>query len=445
MNTSLIKYINNVEVPRNLKRDFPIPELVGVDLSTIEVIASNGSRLQIEPAPNSDMFTVSFYGQQPSSIINLKIIGVKQTVEIEAVKEPEEKQEKPEKTGKKKKVRNPLSGMQKKQVERIDRRRNEIRRRDSLKMSDLQNKRVLTFDQTCSWPRALGMLTKAFQLQHQIGIPLYRYYDRITGLGDGAILAAAVAGMVSFDDLVDWWVGPWRKAHNRTALSALNVKLKSFLNPNVVGLFDAKKARKALKTLYRRGEAPLRMKDVAVGTELHVTVIQADLMVSRHESSRHPDLALWEVVEDTAITKMDYNKGRSVKGEAIFLSYVEKNEVMRMATAQNNSGLQITSIGAPVRVTPERDRQIEKLGARAMKVKNRDASHFVYEDVVEQSILKLKSLGLNIEYQRLECTPMDAIMLNSTTDEALHMGKESGTGKIDLPAWFTRTLNKQIA
>ena len=437
----LIKAINVTDIHRTLRKDFTIEELKGVDLANIVVLSPTGREQKIFKTSSPVRFTIQFSSRvvQGVEIFN-KAIAEKSPAEV-AVK-PEEPKVLAVPVSPKKKTRNPLTTLQKKQNDRINAKRELIRKREGLNPKELQNKRVLTFDQTCCWARSLGMIAKAKQLEYQIKVPLYEYYDRITGQGNGAIIAAAVAGRITMNDFVNWWVGEWMKAHQRTLGAGGKRLLKRFINSNEDG-FDHKKAVKALKKLYLDGQVPLRMKDV--GTELNITVMQADLNVTTHDSNKHGDMALWEVVEDSAITRMDYNSKKTIKGEAIFLGEVEKNDVLRMAIADNNDGLHMTSIGVPVRVTPERDKKLEKSGHGAMKVKRREASHFIHENNIEKTMQKLKQLGLNIEYLRLECDPIDSVLPNSTTEEAMRLGRESGSGKIDLPSWFVKTLQKRIA
>ncbi|MFH2131593.1 MAG: hypothetical protein ABIK68_14545, partial [bacterium] len=276
------------------------------------------------------------------------------------------------------------------------------------------------------------------QLEHQIGIPLYRHYDRITGQGDGAIIATAIAGKISLQELGEWWTTDWRDVHTPGMIQGFARKAATLVKPNESG-FNAKAARKAMQKLFISHDVPLRMRDC--GTQLHITVMQADLKIFTHQSDKNSNIELWAICEDSAITKYSYNQKETIKGEAIFLEFVEKNDVLGLTLAANNDGIKITSIGAPVRIAPESARKLVKLGHAADKVTQRDASHFVFDKRVQQAIEKN-----NIKcYLRLECLPIDNIVLNSTTDNALKCGIESGSGQIELPVWFKATISRQIA
>ncbi|MCP4755995.1 MAG: hypothetical protein GY866_34475, partial [Proteobacteria bacterium] len=430
------------QVPRTLAWDFQIQELVGRDLSKVSIATGGGVELKLAPTSYSGKYTVNFSGVSPTSVVDLLVWfenEAAEAVEVETQPDPEPVAEPvPVKQDKKGWLQGPL----KKQAERIEVRRKRIREAEALLPKDLANKKVLTFDQPCSWARLLGMIQKAHQLESQIGIPLWRYYNRITGQGYGAIVAGAIAGKIPLDTLIEWCVTDWKKVHNPNKLQEAQRAVVKFFKPSESG-FDAKAARKSLKRLFGRAGASIRMKDV--GTQLHITIIQADLLVSTHKSEEHPDMALWEIVEDSAVTKMDFNAKETIKGEAIFLGSVEKNDVMAMAVSPSNENLQITSIGTPVRVHPQTARKLKKLGHGGDKVAYRDATHFVYDERVEQVIAKLTAANYKIEYLRLECSPIDNTILTSTTEAAQNAGIDSGSGHIELPGWFLASIRRQIA
>jgi hypothetical protein len=444
MNKRLITTINNVEVPSYPTRDYSIPKLDGIDLTKVVVIAPNGEVQSISHSNRPGLYTIRFVGQLTNAVISLQVFVYEEAVDSEDILQPgsekEELEVPPEAPIKKRKSL--LKELQKKQAERMAAKRERIKKAEGLKPKGLANLKVLTFDQTNCWARALGMLQKAKQLEYEIGKPLCSYYDRITGLGDGAIIAAAIAANLSMQDLGEWWTTEWRKVHTPGTVQGMVRTLGSFVRSNESG-FNAKAARKALKKLFANGNVPMRMRDVA--TELHITVIQADLNTSTHQSNKHPDIELWAVCEDTAITKFSYNQKQTIKGEAIFLDFAEKNDVLGMAVAQNNEGLKLTSIGAPVRIHPESAKKLVKLGHGADKVAARDANQLVFNKRVEQVIEKLKSANHKIHYHRLECEPIDSIVLNSTVDNAMKLGIESGAGNIELPEWFLANIRKQIA
>ena len=90
---------------------------------------------------------------------------------------------------------------------------------------------------------------------------MHDYFDLITGQGGGAILAAALAVGIEFDQLAEWWTTDWRKVHNPNPLQKLQRWAVSKIKPNESG-FNAKRARKALKKLFSRAKSDLRFKDV---------------------------------------------------------------------------------------------------------------------------------------------------------------------------------------
>lgn len=442
MERRLVTAINNVSVPIYPTRDYSIPQLDGIDLAKVEVVAPNGEIQGITATSYPGRYTIRFLGQITNAVISLQIYEMTDSKAVEPVPEPlpEPEPEVPQAAPLKEKKRL-LKELQRKQAERIAMKKAEIKKAAGLKPKGLANMKILTFDQTNCWARALGMIQIAKQLEHEIGMPLYRYYDRITGVGDGAIIAAAIAAN-RLNELGGWWTKEWRDVHTPSTVQGLMRTATSFIKPNETG-YSARAARKALKKLFANGNVPLRMRDVA--TELHVTIIQADLNTSTHKSDEHPNIELWAVCEDTAVTKFSYNQKQTIKGEAIFLEFAEKNGVLGMAVAENNDNLQITSIGAPVRLNPESSKKLAKLGHGADKIAARDANQFVYAERVEQVIEKLKAASQKIHYHRLECKPIDSVVLNSTTDNAMKLGIESGAGKLSLPGWMLANVRKQIA
>jgi hypothetical protein len=447
----LLTVKRNQEVKRVGFNDITIPELRGVDLEKVVVVV-NGINQTILKTSSDSVYTIRWNGVTPPKRVDLHVYLLVEDNQVPVVAqeipepEPEPVVKDQVKLPKRSIVEKLTGGVFKKHQEKFkqltEAKKDQIRSREALNSPGLQNIKVLTFDQPACWARLVGMLQKAIQLESQIKIPLHEYYDRITGQGYGAIIAAAIAAGIPLKDIATWMTIDWRRAHTPATVNQLKRMVLKALKPNESG-FDCKVAEKALKKLFTASEALIRMRDVR--TQLQVNVIQGDLLISTHDSNRHPDMSLLEVVIDTAITRMNYNSKETVKGEAVFLGSVEKNDVLGLASSLNNDGLQITSIGAPVRVHTGSVKELNKSGHAAMKVMKRDATHHVFDGRVEQVLSKYKKLGAKIDHLRLECAPIDHIVLNSTTYDALQAGVKSGSGKIDLPVWFLSSIKRQIA
>ena len=302
-----------------------------------------------------------------------------------------------------------------------------IRDKD-ISIKNLEGKAILTFDSTGCLPRGLGMIQKAAQLQHQLNTPLYRFYDRISGQGEGAIIAASIAAGIDFNTLLKWWMSEWKKVHSPhigKKIARWGVRLISTHQSG----YNAKEARKALRKLFTKAKTDLLLKNTL--TELQITVIQADLNISTHYSFEASDLELYIGVEDSAITKVGYNQGATIKGEAIFLGAVEKNDVLGFLLADNNKNMILHSIGAPARINPVRAKKLSKKGHAAMTSMLRRSNHFVYNKRVEGVIAKLTENGFKIDYLRLECNAIDSVVANDTSDQAMRAGIASGDGTIN--------------
>ena len=415
-----------------LTQELKIPELRHQDLSSIQVQTDKGLVPQIKPSRREHNFTVVFDKDLAGKIVTLQFLKMgdqsqqevkaKKTLSLPVQIKPEKK-EKPKKKG-------VFSLLQKKQIERKELKQariDEIRHKN-ISHPDLKGQRILTFDYTGCWSRSLGMIQKAVQLEAALKIPLHQYYDIITGQGDGAIIAAAVAANISFDRLAEWWTNDWKKVHSPNILQKSGRMIVSKVKPNISG-YSAGKARKALKKLFSKASgASMRMQDTL--TKLQITVIQADMNIHTHYSDKTPDMELWAVVEDTAITKIHYSQGETIKGEAVFLGAIEKNDVLGLALSENNHDMSITSIGIPTRIHPQTARQLTKAGHAADKVALQNAGHFVDEKRIIQLIKKLNKEGNRIQYHRLECKALDDIVRNSTDDRAMQAGLDSGSGQI---------------
>jgi len=301
-------------------------------------------------------------------------------------------------------------------------------RNQEISYRNINGKRILTFDYTGCWARGLGMISKAMQLEHQLDREIYRYYDIITGQGDGAIIAAAISVGIDYKTLTDWWINDWRKIHSPGFVSKVARSVVSKFKPYQSG-YNAKKATAALRKLFTRSKADLRMKDVL--TALQITVMQADMKISVHYSGGNQDMEIYTAVEDSAITKVGYSQRETIKGESVFLGAVEKNDVLSFCLSPDNKNMSITSIGTPVRINPEGAKTLNKEGSGATVKATRTASHFVYDKRVEATIAKLKEADYKIKYLRLECEPIDWIVANDTSDEARIAGINSGSGQID--------------
>jgi hypothetical protein len=424
---------------KRLKRQVPdfgyleihLPEAAGKKLTDLAAETPDGTRHKLWENSRKDYINLSFRGQRPQNTVEIDFYllntgGPPQTApaQIPVVKATPP----PEKPKKGRKI--PFfSGLQHKQAERAALNLAEIKsiRETDLSCPNLSNQNVLTFDAAYCWARAWGMIQKAQQLQFQLGKPLYKCYDRICGQGDGAILAAAVAAGISFDRIGAWWSKEWRKVHNPNLLKATQRWLVSKAKPSQSG-YDAKQARKALRILFQKNGADMRMKDVQ--TELQVMVMQADLKVTFHYSPENPDIELWTVVEDSAITKMHYNQKETISGGAIFLGAIEKNDALGLALSSGNTNLSILSIGTPVRVNPQTAKKFSKLGHAGDKINLQNGGFFLHEKRTEQLVEKLNGVGYQIVYRRLECASMDGIVSNDTSDLAKSVGIESGSGQI---------------
>lgn len=424
-----------LQVPRFLFQELAIPKLKGLDLSLIEVKTGDGLRHEIKPARGEVHFTVIFKGLPANKIVTLYFchkgaapIDNKMPVSEKAPMQAELAEVSASEPAKKKGF---FRSPQKKQAERIALNQEKIDaiRNKKLDHDGLSGAKILTFDFCGCWARALGMIQKARQLHFELRTPLHDYYDRISGQGDGAIIAAAVAAGIDFDRLAAWWIRDWRKVHSPDKFTKLVRWGKSKLKPNESG-YNARQARAALKKLFDKSGADLRMRDVL--TKLQITVIQADFNVSTHYSPDAPDLELYVAVEDSAVTKIHYNQKQTIKGEAVFLGAIEKNDVAGLALSSGNKKMHITSIGAPVRVNPPAALQLVKLGHAADKVALQSAGHFLNEKRAGQLIKKLAEAGYEIGYSRLECKPIDNIVCNSTDKRAMRAGIESGSGQINI-------------
>jgi len=302
-----------------------------------------------------------------------------------------------------------------------------IRDKD-ISIKNLEGKSILTFDSTDCWARGQGMIQKAVQLEYQLNTPLHRFYDRISGQGDGVIIAAAIAAGIDFDTLSGWWNTDWKKVHSPHIGQKFVRSVVSLVRTHQSG-YNAKQARTALRKLFTKTKSDLLLKNTL--TELQITVIQADLNISTHYSFEAGYLELYIAVEDSAVTKVGYNQGASIKGEAIFLGAVEKNDVLGFLLADNNKNMILHSIGAPGRINPVRAKKLDKKGHAAMTSVVRRSNHFVYNKRVEGVISKLTENGFKIDYLRLECKAIDSVVANDTSDQAMRAGIESGSGTIN--------------
>ena len=155
------------------------------------------------------------------------------------------------------------------------------------------------------------------------------------------------------------------------------------------------------------------------------------MKISTHYSQANPEMELYTAVEDSAVTKVHYNQKETIKGEAVFLGAIEKNDVLGLALSNDNKKMRLTSIGAPVRVNPPAARRLVKLGHAADKIALQSSSHFIYEKRITQLIKKLSEAGYQIYYLRLDCAPIDGVVSNDVSETAMRAGIESGSGQIE--------------
>lgn len=321
-----------------------------------------------------------------------------------------------------------IFGKQKKRIEIY----NSVReiRSQSLDHPELSGERVLLFDNAGCWARALGMIQKARQLRFELKVLLHDYYSRITGQGDGAIIAAALAAGISIDRLNEWWLTDWRKVHTPGIWRKVQRLAVTRVKRNLSG-FHAGQARKALRKLFMNGRVVLRMKHVQ--TELFISAIQADMTITQHYSKTSPDIELWTVCEDSAVTKMIYAQKNTTEIGGVFLGALEKDDSLGLLLSENNEKMEkieITSIGTPVKMNPPAAAALHKLDAEADKKALQSGAYFLYNKRVLQVVRLKQQINPLIRYHRLECQPMDFIVSNDTSQTAEQAGINSGYGKI---------------
>jgi hypothetical protein len=411
-------------------QELAISELAGENLSNVSAETEDGLTHEIRATKNKNKVLIIFKNQKVNATINLFIYKLDaKEIETPRPPTPDAAPANPPKTDAPKRKFPFLKALQDRQEGRIALNREKIKaiREKDINYSELSGEKALTFDHTGCWARGLGMLQKAKQLAYQLKVPIHDYYDRITGQGDGAIIAAALAAGIDFERIGAWWITDWRKAHSPNALQGAARWAVSKIRLNESG-HNAKKARKALRKLFLKTSVDMRMKDVL--TKLQITVIQADLKISFHYSPDNPSLELYAAVEDSAVTKIDYNQRETIKGEAVFLGAIEKNDALGMIVSSDNKNLDITSIGAPVRVNPGKTKKLGRLGHAADKTALLAAGHFIYQKRIDQLMSKLAETGYKIKYLRLECGAIDHIVRNNIGDAAMEAGINSGYGQI---------------
>jgi hypothetical protein len=433
MSKILLKKIR-VQIPNFGFQELAVPELIGKDFSLVWAETEDGVRHALKAGHKPGLVTITFKDQKPRAVVTVSVF-IKDANEAPPEKKPAKIKKiislivkKP--TARRSKI--PFfESLQARQADRIElnEQANKAIRETDLSHKNLAGQNILTFDFTGCWARGLGMIQKASQLQHQLNVPfLYRHFDRIAGQGDGAIMAAAIAGGITLERLGEWWLSDWRKGHAPGTIKKLQRWAKSKVRPNESG-YDAKQARAALRRLFVKNSVDLRMKDVLC--DLQVTVTQASLKITTHYSQANPEMELYTAVEDSAVTKIHYNQKETVQGEAVFLGAIEKNDDMGLALSEDNKNMRLTSIGAPVRINPPAARKLGRLGHAADKVALQSGSHFVYKKRIEQLIKKLADAGFQIYYHRLECAPIDGIVANDTSDAGMRAGIESGSGQLE--------------
>jgi hypothetical protein len=428
----LLKKIK-IQIPDFGFQELAVPELAGKDLSLIWAQTADGIRHTLKSTHRNDTVNITFHQQKKRAVVEVSFFEMNNvennTAKIKPVLVKKEPALKINQGGVKKFKKPFFKGLQERQSNRIELNKEEIK---SIREADLSHKKlagqnVLTFDFTGCWARGLGMIQKAKQLQFQLKKPLHDCFDRVAGQGDGAIIAGAVAAGINLERLGEWWITDWRKVHGPGTIKKLQRWAQTKIQPNQSG-YDAKQARAALRKLFVKTSADLRLKDVLC--DLQITVIQADMKISTHYSQTNPDMELYTAVEDSAITKIHYNQKETIKGEAVFLGAIEKNDVLGLALSDDNKKMRLTSIGAPVRVNPPAGRQLAKLGHAGDKVALQSSSHFIYEKRIKQLIKKLSEAGYQIYYLRLDCAAIDGVVSNDVSEMAMRAGIESGSGQI---------------
>jgi hypothetical protein len=271
---------------------------------------------------------------------------------------------------------------------------------------------ALSFDQSY-FTRTIGQIVVQYKLEQKVG-DLSDRFGIFSGAGFGSLQAFACAVGMKTEELNDWYLGNLLSAIKKGWIRKGYEVTTSVLFNHDHDRIKTKRIEKEVKYLFKA-------KDVGgsrTNRDLTVKECKRDIYIPAWDISRRtmaitkqtfPDMPIYLAIASTMYDPIFFDTKPIFDGFGIMNGDLSKNNDRYLK--KHNQGLDITSIGAPVRIFNKGTARIDE---RSKLIKQTEQRH-----------------DINLDFSRacstrLECTPIDEYFQFSTSDEAIKTAQKSG-------------------
>jgi hypothetical protein len=298
-----------------------------------------------------------------------------------------------------------------KSIEALQFKRGEIIKSQSLLYPKYGAIKALTFDQSY-YTRTVGQCQISTELEDKHG-PHHKNYQLISGVGFGAVQAASAACGIGSRRVCDFLLGDLRSSLKKGILT----KSAQIVGEIAAGMrFDRMGTGGTIKALQRFFLRPgtkndLTVKDCVV--DLFIPVMDINGRAMAITRTAYPAMPLWLAVACSMLDPLWFDTKPMIKGFSVLTGNVHKT--VDILLDNNSPNIQITSIGAPVRIY---DHGKFKITREGLALRLNDQKHS----------LELREGEQVRNRTRHQCRPIDEIKQFDFSDAAVDKAIKSGTG-----------------
>jgi hypothetical protein len=277
--------------------------------------------------------------------------------------------------------------------------------------------KALSFDQSY-FTRTIGQIVIQHRLEGRIAErygSIVTEFDVFSGAGFGSLQAFSCALGYSADELNRWYLSDFlnvvRKGYVQVGVEIASSILLNRDNDRI----KSKKAEKVIRNYFKAKSAGGGRTD----RDLTVKECQKDVYIPVWDISRRtmtitrktfPDMPIYIAVCAAMLDPVFFNSKPMFTGFGIMNGDIVKNNDVYLM--QYNTGLSVTSIGAPVRIF---DKGSGVLDERSKLIKKDEQKHDVNLD-------NSRACGST----RYECNPIDELFQFASNDKAIQTAQKSG-------------------
>jgi len=276
------------------------------------------------------------------------------------------------------------------------------------------NGKALSFDQSY-FTRTIGQIVVQHRLEGKFG-SLVNKFDVFSGAGFGSLQAFSCALGYSADELNRWYLGSLlkvvRKGYIQTGVEIASSILLNRDNDRI----KSSKAEKVIRNYFKakgidgnRIDRDLTVKECK--KEVYIPVWDISRRTMTITRKTFPDMPIYLAACAAMLDPVFFNSKPMFEGFGVMNGDIKKNNDVYLR--MHNSGLNIISIGSPVRVF---DKGQGALDERSKLIKKDEQKHDGNLDV---------SRALN-NATRYECNPVDELFQFASNDKAIQTVQKSG-------------------